>query len=101
MLLPRSTRRAEKLVYSLDKPKPPVRVCGACGSEAQPMRVCGACKATRYCSMRCQRSHWQQHKEEGCPGRGGHCKQAQGQQAQQGVLQPQLTADELQLQDQH
>ena len=45
---------------------PPPCVCAACGSRSSRYDVafmrCSRCKAVKYCSKRCQRTHWAVHK---------------------------------------
>lgn len=41
--------------------------CAACGNkttevDGEKLKTCIACKSAKYCSVKCQRSHWPQHK---------------------------------------
>ena len=37
--------------------------CAECGGPGQPkLLVCGRCKKLQYCSQKCQKAHWKQHK---------------------------------------
>ena len=38
--------------------------CNNCGLIFGGLRVCVACKSAHYCSKRCQKAHWRQHKQE-------------------------------------
>ena len=40
--------------------------CDGCGVRAQRMRQCDNCRFARYCSHRCQRRCWREHKAS-CP----------------------------------
>ena len=38
-------------------------VCAECGGSGQPkLLVCSRCKKVQYCSQKCQKAHWKQHK---------------------------------------
>jgi hypothetical protein len=40
--------------------------CGNCGTEAplnRPLSLCGKCSEQHYCSRKCQREHWSEHKK--------------------------------------
>jgi len=38
-------------------------LCAQCGGSGQPkLLVCGRCKKIQYCSQKCQKAHWRQHK---------------------------------------
>ena len=39
------------------------KVCAACG-KAKANKVCSRCKETFYCSAKCQKEHWKQHKRK-------------------------------------
>lgn len=38
--------------------------CASCGSTEIKLKDCSACKLVKYCGVKCQREHWQQHKQE-------------------------------------
>jgi hypothetical protein len=38
--------------------------CANCGRTSEKLKKCGACKLSEYCSKRCQRKHWKQHKKK-------------------------------------
>ncbi len=44
-----------------------IMCCAACGIadtevDGGKLKTCIACKSARYCSVKCQRGHWPQHK---------------------------------------
>jgi threonine dehydratase len=39
-----------------------LRCCAQCNVTATKMKKCGNCMTTRYCSIECQRTHWEIHK---------------------------------------
>jgi len=42
---------------------PDANLCAQCGGPGQPkLLVCGRCKKIQYCSQKCQKAHWRQHK---------------------------------------
>lgn len=47
-------------------PERQLEVCAGCGNPAVQLRKCSACRAVAYCSVECQRQHWN---------RGGHKQQ--------------------------
>ena len=38
--------------------------CGTAGSDDIKLKKCTACYLARYCSVKCQKDHWKQHKKE-------------------------------------
>ena len=50
------TQRREEVGYA----------CDCCGVINLRMRTCGNCCFTRYCSRRCQRARWREHREACC-----------------------------------
>ncbi len=38
--------------------------CASCGIADVKLKDCSACKMVKYCGVKCQREHWQQHKHE-------------------------------------
>ena len=38
--------------------------CGTAGSDDIKLKKCTACDLVKYCSVKCQRDHWKQHKKE-------------------------------------
>jgi len=37
--------------------------CGSCAKKGDNMQVCSGCKSIRYCSQKCQKTHWEHHKK--------------------------------------
>ncbi len=42
--------------------------CGIAGGDDVKLKDCSACHLVKYCSVKCQKDHWPQHKKE-CKGR--------------------------------
>ncbi|CAE6445145.1 unnamed protein product [Rhizoctonia solani] len=40
----------------------PLNGCWACAKSGVPPSTCGRCQRARYCSAKCQREHWKDHK---------------------------------------
>ena len=38
--------------------------CGVAGGDDIKLKKCTACYLVKYCSVKCQRDHWKQHKKE-------------------------------------
>ena len=43
-------------------PKPDKVYCAACGTLSASLKCCPRCRSTYYCDVKCQKTHWDQHK---------------------------------------
>ncbi len=59
------SKTAPRKAKAKAKPTPPIQptgyACAACGADRH-LKKCARCRATRYCSVECQRMHWHEHK---------------------------------------
>ena len=49
-----------------EEPETDLMCCASCGTaevDDIQLRKCTACHLVRYCSVKCQRKHWRQHKQ--------------------------------------
>ena len=68
-VLPGATGRCFSVVgieFTLERVEEIGYACDCCGGIDPNMQVCRNCRFTRYCSRRCQRARWREHRDTCC-----------------------------------
>ena len=58
-----TTPPTDKPYQHTGKPTASSKTCAVCDGSGK-MRVCGGCRCRMYCSVVCQKAHWNTHKKE-------------------------------------
>jgi hypothetical protein len=61
--------RRQRRLRPRSKPGTSCAACGATPDDVGRFKMCAGCDTARYCNHSCQKTHWLQHKQAGCPGR--------------------------------